>query len=221
MRRKSGSSSPVEDLFSASSSPLIPHQLAGMSIGQTRPASRSTMRRVSRRHGVARPPGYGPALLVTGFASIAQIVEIVAARASNQGTTRVLLGTEPFATSRVSFGSPAAAFTQQVHDYWTEQRGVSLRLSAKIVQAIQPWNPGLWTCASCRGAPDFTPRSTPPGKRYRWGRAISRTTAFGTSSKPTHGSRARSIWTDTTRRCGSRRTTGRLARTGTGRSSNS
>ena len=136
MRRKSGSSSPIEDLFSASSSPLIPHQLAGMNWPDPS--------RFPVNHAKGRVADTvwrdlladGSALLVTGFASIAQIVEIVAARADGQGFTRVLLGTEPFATSRVSFGSPAAAFTQQVHDYWTEQRGVSLRLSAKIVQAI-------------------------------------------------------------------------------------
>ena len=136
MRRKSGSSSPIEDLFSASSSPLIPHQLAGMNWPDPS--------RFPVNHAKGRVADTvwrdlladGSALLVTGFASIAQIVEIVAARAGGQGFTRVLLGTEPFATSRVSFGSPAAAFTQQVHDYWTEQRGVSLRLSAKIVQAI-------------------------------------------------------------------------------------
>ena len=59
------------------------------------------------------------ALVVTGFAAIAEVVEIVAARAPGGRPTRVLLGTEPFATTPVSFGSPAAAFTKSRTEYCT------------------------------------------------------------------------------------------------------
>jgi superfamily II DNA or RNA helicase len=83
-------------------------------------------------------------LVVAGFASIAKIVELVAARASRAepGHLRVLLGTEPFSTERVSFGSVSASFTTDVRQYWVEQRGVSLRLSAKIVQALRALDEG-------------------------------------------------------------------------------
>ena len=87
MRRKIGSSSPDEDLFSASSSPLIPHQLAGMAWPDPgrfpvnhagHPVADHVWRDLEQGHS---------ALIVTGFASIAQIVEIVAARANGQGGT--------------------------------------------------------------------------------------------------------------------------------------
>lgn len=144
-RRKSGDRSPVEDLFtSAASSPLIPLRLQGMAWPATS--------RFPVNHGGAHVtdqvwPDLESgrfALVVTGFAAIGQVVEIVAARASQGRPTRVLLGTEPFSTTRVSFGSPAAAFTDQVRAYWTEQRGVSLRLSAKIVQAIHAVESGAF-----------------------------------------------------------------------------
>lgn len=137
-RRRSADRSPVEDLFSsAASSPLIPHRLAGMPWPDP---GRFPVNHARARVGDRVWPDLESgrfALVVTGFAAIGQVVEIVAARAPQGRSTRVLSGAEPFATTRVSFGSPAAAFTQQVRDYWTDQRGVSLRLSAKIVQAIQ------------------------------------------------------------------------------------
>jgi hypothetical protein len=86
-------------------------------------------------------------LVVAGFASIAKLVELVAARAPREepGHVRVLLGTEPFGTDRVSFGSAAASFTNDVRRYWVEERGVSLRLSAKIVEALRALDEGWLT----------------------------------------------------------------------------
>ena len=83
-------------------------------------------------------------LVLAGFASISKIIELVAAAARKPdcGSVRVLLGTEPFATERVAFGSPSAAFTEEVRKYWIEQHGVSLLLSAKIVQTIQALDDG-------------------------------------------------------------------------------
>ncbi len=77
-------------------------------------------------------------LVVAGFSSIASLVDLVAAWDSRAGIgqARVLLGTEPFASNRVSFASRAAAFTDEVRRYWLEQEGISLRLSAKVVQVI-------------------------------------------------------------------------------------
>ncbi|SDI90963.1 PLD-like domain-containing protein [Frankineae bacterium MT45] len=76
--------------------------------------------------------------MVAGFASIAKIIEFVAdSTAPRPRHVRVLLGTEPFATERRAFGSPAESFTKDVRRYWVEERGISLRLSAKIVQTLQ------------------------------------------------------------------------------------
>ena len=83
-------------------------------------------------------------LVVAGFASIAKLVELVAdhAKLPDPGRVRLLLGTEPFGTDRVSFGSAAAVFTAEVRRYWVEQRGVSVRLSAKIVQCLHALDDG-------------------------------------------------------------------------------
>jgi hypothetical protein len=78
-------------------------------------------------------------LIVAGYSAIAQLIDFVSAwRTSHRtGTTRVLIGAEPFPTARRSFGSAQAVFTDEVRRYWLEERSVSLRLSAKIIQAIE------------------------------------------------------------------------------------
>ncbi|WP_020143459.1 SNF2-related protein [Terracoccus sp. 273MFTsu3.1] len=83
-------------------------------------------------------------LVLAGFASITKIIELVAAlgHKPEPRSVRILLGTEPFATERVSFGSSAKAFTDDVRAYWMEQHGVSLLLSAKIVHAIEALDAG-------------------------------------------------------------------------------
>lgn len=83
-------------------------------------------------------------LVLAGFASISKMIELVAAAAHkvDPGIVRVLLGTEPFGTDRVTFGSSSAAFTQEVRTYWIEEHGVSLLLSAKIVQTIKALDAG-------------------------------------------------------------------------------
>jgi len=93
----------------------------------------------------------GEQLVVAGFASITKIIELVAqaARADQDKHVRVLLGWEPFDTDRVAFGSPAQAFTADVHRYWTEERGVSLRLSGKIVLVLQALTSRCGFCLGC------------------------------------------------------------------------
>lgn len=82
-------------------------------------------------------------LLVTGFASIARLIEFVADRPVEvHGQVRLLLGTEPFTTQRVTFGSTTATFDTEVRRYWIEEQGVSLLLSAKIVQTLQALEAG-------------------------------------------------------------------------------
>ncbi|MDM7855810.1 SNF2-related protein [Cellulomonas alba] len=82
-------------------------------------------------------------LAVVGFASIEQLVELVAARSADpRDGVRVLLGWEPFISQRVSFGSATASFDDEVRRYWIEQEGVSLRSSAKIVQTLNALEAG-------------------------------------------------------------------------------
>lgn len=74
-------------------------------------------------------------LVLAGFASITKIIELVAALGHDPepASVRILLGTEPFATERVSFGSSETAFTNDVRAYWMEQHGVSLLLFVWLV----------------------------------------------------------------------------------------
>ncbi|KHL04713.1 hypothetical protein LK10_04235, partial [Sinomonas humi] len=78
-------------------------------------------------------------LIVAGFSSIAELVELIAAwdRQPDAAQARVLLGTEPFASERSSFASAQVTFTEDVRRYWLEEEGVSLRLSAKVLQVIR------------------------------------------------------------------------------------
>ncbi len=78
-------------------------------------------------------------LVIAGFSSIGELIDLAAAWAHRQheGSLRVLMGSEPFATERSSFASAEAAFTEEVRKYWLEEHGISLRSSAKAVQAIE------------------------------------------------------------------------------------
>ncbi|OIQ89608.1 RNA polymerase-associated protein RapA [mine drainage metagenome] len=83
-------------------------------------------------------------LVVAGFTSIGKIIELVAGFSGrpDPARVRVLLGTEPFASDRLSFGSASDSFTEEVRQHWIEERGVSLLLSAKVVQVIQALDAG-------------------------------------------------------------------------------
>lgn len=81
-------------------------------------------------------------VVAVGYSSIGELVELVADREAalprgkpGEVQLKVLLGSEPFATTR-SFAAPELAFTQEVEDYWYA-RGISLRRSAKVVAARQ------------------------------------------------------------------------------------
>jgi hypothetical protein len=77
-------------------------------------------------------------LLAAGYASIAQLIDLIAAwsAACHPGGARlrVVLGSEPFDTSSTSFADPKLAFTREVHDHWFA-RGFSLQRSARLVAA--------------------------------------------------------------------------------------
>lgn len=85
-------------------------------------------------------------LIVAGFSSIAELVDLIAAwdrePHAAKAKVRVLLGTEPFASARSSFASAAVTFTDEVRRYWLEEEGVSLRLSAKVLQVLKVLDEG-------------------------------------------------------------------------------
>ena len=88
-------------------------------------------------------------LLTVGYSSLGELVDLIADwdvdRRTDQRSQRcrgsgrlvdrmrVVLGSEPFATSR-SFASPELAFTREVEEHWYA-RGISLLRSAKVVAA--------------------------------------------------------------------------------------
>jgi superfamily II DNA or RNA helicase len=76
-------------------------------------------------------------LIVAGYSSIAELVDFLAGweDVGHDGKVRFLLGTEPYPTTRFRFSSAAVTFTEEVHRYWEDQ-GISVRLSAKVLQAI-------------------------------------------------------------------------------------
>lgn len=88
-------------------------------------------------------------VVVAGFTSIGELVDLVDAwlrartpSTDDDGCVRVLLGSEPFSTTRRAFASPKARFTEEVRRYWLEERGISLDLSAAVVAAIEAIDSG-------------------------------------------------------------------------------
>ncbi len=79
-------------------------------------------------------------LLVTGYASIGELIELFAdwdGHGHDDGQVHLVLGTEPFGTTRHSFRSDRMEFTEETRRYWIEEQGISLLLSAKILRAIE------------------------------------------------------------------------------------
>ena len=78
-------------------------------------------------------------LLVAGYSSIGQLVEFLSAwdDQGHDGQMRLVLGAEPFNSNRLAFRSDRKEFTDEARHYWIEERGISLRLSAKVLQAIE------------------------------------------------------------------------------------
>lgn len=92
-------------------------------------------------------------LVVAGYSSIAELVDFVAAWDTVAGNERVrlLLGAEPYPTARLSFGSARAVFTEEARRYW-EERGISVRLSAKVLQTIAALDAGRVAARFIHGA---------------------------------------------------------------------
>lgn len=74
-------------------------------------------------------------LIVTGYAGLDRVVELVADCSENT-TVRILFGSEPFPSRRESFELAEKSFSKEVENYWLK-RGISLLLSAKLIQCIE------------------------------------------------------------------------------------
>jgi superfamily II DNA or RNA helicase len=80
------------------------------------------------------------ATLVAGYSSIAELIQLIADWDDTKhdlGRVRLVFGAEPFNTSSHTFRSDRKEFTAEARTYWLEERGISLRLSAKVLQAIE------------------------------------------------------------------------------------
>jgi len=138
MARKRGVGEGQADLFSLDTSRNLAHHLDDLSW----PAQdRFPINRASEqvRHVVWQDlVSSTDPVIVAGYSSIGELVAFIAEWSGHgaEGQLRIVIGAEPFGSSRKSFASPQAAFTKEVQDYWME-RGISLRLSAQVLVAMQ------------------------------------------------------------------------------------
>lgn len=91
-------------------------------------------------------------VVVAGFSAIDEIVSLIADWSPAGEEMHVLLGTEPFTNVRRSFLAPRNAFTRDARSYWLEERGISLRLSAKVIQALAALDEGRVSVRFVHGA---------------------------------------------------------------------
>lgn len=85
---------------------------------------------VQRDLRVAQEP-----LIVTGYAGLDRVINLVADRPPST-PVRILFGSEPFPSRRESFELADRSFSKEVESYWLK-RGISLLLSAKLIQCIE------------------------------------------------------------------------------------
>ncbi|MFP5255363.1 MAG: SNF2-related protein [Acidimicrobiia bacterium] len=129
--------SPQGDLFSADAAVPLRHVLDGLAWPPTgrfpvNRASASVRSVVWADLVSSRRPR-----VVTGYASIDQLIQLIADwRAQPEAEQlQIVLGSEPFPTTRRSFGSPRVRFTEEVEAYWLD-RGIRVDLSAKVLAAL-------------------------------------------------------------------------------------
>ena len=75
-------------------------------------------------------------LIVAGYSAIDYLVDFATEIDPQGGPLRVLLGSEPFPGNRSSYAAADTSFPREVEEYWL-RRGISLRLSARIVATIE------------------------------------------------------------------------------------
>ncbi len=137
-----------EDLFSIDPSGYLPLTLSSLPwpSGDDFPINHSTS--TVRSRVWADLVSSSDPVVVAGFSSIGELIELIAAWStrSGEGTLRIVLGTEPFSTTRSNFATARIAFTDEVQRYWLEEQGVSLRASAKLLRAIELIGAGRVDC---------------------------------------------------------------------------
>lgn len=75
-------------------------------------------------------------LIVAGYAAIDHVVEFLARMPGGQRNVRLLFGSEPSPGRPERYGSGGRPFSQEVEAYWLA-RGISPRLSLKLIQAVE------------------------------------------------------------------------------------
>ena len=73
-------------------------------------------------------------LIVTGFAALDRIIDFVPS-CDPSASIRVVFGHEPFPSRRETFELASNPFPKEIEEYWLK-RGISLMLSAKLIQCI-------------------------------------------------------------------------------------
>jgi len=81
-------------------------------------------------------------LIVTGFASLDELIGLVSSVAPNCDDVRILLGSEPYPGRRDEYRLDDASFSDEIETHWI-QRGVSLLLSAKLIAFIERLKTGV------------------------------------------------------------------------------
>ena len=73
-------------------------------------------------------------LLVVGYSALDHLIDLITDARNESAEMRLLLGSEPFPSKRERFELDAADFPMEIHEYWLS-RGISLRLSGKVIRA--------------------------------------------------------------------------------------
>ncbi|MFI0469193.1 SNF2-related protein [Saccharopolyspora sp. 5N102] len=95
---------------------------------------------------------------MAGYSSLAEIVDLTGEwldrHMDGVGRVRVVLGSEPHLSRRREFTSVARSqLADEVQRYWLEERGISLRLSGRIIQAIEAIDQGRLSARQFCGPP--------------------------------------------------------------------
>lgn len=143
---KRGRQAGLDDLFSAA---VSADERLAWGVYEWPDAARFPVNEAGRQVGstvVADLAGSAAPLVVAGYSSIGELIELIARWARrNTGADqrlRVLLGTEPFARASVRFGDVRTAFTDEVNRFWLEERGLSILQSASLVAALEQLRQG-------------------------------------------------------------------------------
>ena len=106
------------DLFSVDPASYLPLELSSMSWPAPEQFPLNHSSATTRAHVWRDLTASENPVVVAGFSSIAELIELTAAWSSTQsaGQMRLLIGSEPFETERTSFASSRLTFTEDVRN---------------------------------------------------------------------------------------------------------